>query len=80
VSYFIVHPANTDEQIFVPNGFNKPIDVRFRGSEMFIVDFGDFLSRVHNVANSGDAPVVQGVSAPPVRGARPNGCVTYSRA
>ena len=52
MSYFTVHPANTDEQIFVPNGFNKPIDVRFRGSEMFIVDFGDFLSRVHNVANS----------------------------
>jgi hypothetical protein len=26
--------------IFGVNGFNKPIDVRFRGSEMFIVDFG----------------------------------------
>lgn len=39
--------------IFVPNGFNKPIDVRFRGPEMFIADFGDLLPGVHNVANSG---------------------------
>jgi hypothetical protein len=50
---FITHPMNTDAVIFVPNGFNKPIDVRFRGPEMFIVDFGDFLPGFSNVANSG---------------------------
>ncbi len=42
VSNFITHPANTEAVIFVPDGFNKPIDVRFRGPEMFIVDFGVF--------------------------------------
>jgi hypothetical protein len=40
VSDFVAHTQNTKENIFVANGFNKPIDVRFRGSEMFIVDFG----------------------------------------
>src|SRR5262249_57949068 len=40
VSDFITHPTNG--VIFEPNGFNKPIDVRFRGPEMFIVDFGVF--------------------------------------
>jgi hypothetical protein len=53
VTNFVTHPVNTDAQIFVPNGFNKPIDVRFRGPEMFVVDFGDFLPGVFNVANSG---------------------------
>ena len=42
VSDFITHPAATLAVIFDPAGFNKPIDVRFRGSEMFIVDFGVF--------------------------------------
>ena len=47
--------GNTDATIFVPNGFNKPIDVRFRGSEMLILDFGDFLpgANGHNVPASG---------------------------
>jgi hypothetical protein len=40
VSDFVVHPQNTDSVIFVPNGFCRPIDVHFRGPEMFIVDFG----------------------------------------
>ena len=53
VTDFISHPMNTDAVIFVPDGFNKPIDVRFRGPEMFIVDFGDFLPGVYNVPNSG---------------------------
>jgi hypothetical protein len=47
VSDFISHPMNTSVVIFpttdVPNSFNKPIDVRFRGPEMFIVDFGFFV-------------------------------------
>jgi hypothetical protein len=34
VSDFVAHTQNTKENIFVANGFNKPIDVRFR------VDFG----------------------------------------
>src|SRR6516165_11260825 len=54
VSDFITHPSNTLAVIFEctmskPDGsdncfesFNKPIDVRFRGPEMFIVDFGVF--------------------------------------
>jgi hypothetical protein len=40
VSDFVTHPTNTLAVIFAVDGFNKPIDVRFRGSEMFIVDFG----------------------------------------
>jgi glucose/arabinose dehydrogenase len=43
VSDFITHPTNTVDVIFQPDGFNKPIDVRFRGPEMFIVDFGVFV-------------------------------------
>jgi hypothetical protein len=40
VSDFVTHPTNTQAVIFAVAGFNKPIDVRFRGSEMLIVDFG----------------------------------------
>ncbi len=42
VSDFITHPDNTEAVIFARDGFNKPIDVRFRGPRMFIVDFGVF--------------------------------------
>ena len=42
VSDFITHPTNELDVIFELDGFNKPIDVRFRGPEMFIVDFGVF--------------------------------------
>ncbi len=42
VSDFITHPTDTQAEVFVPDGFNKPIDVRFRGPRMFIVDFGVF--------------------------------------
>jgi hypothetical protein len=40
VSDFVTHTSNAQSVIFAVAGFNKPIDVRFRGSEMFIVDFG----------------------------------------
>jgi hypothetical protein len=53
VTDFVTHPMNTDAVIFVANGFNKPIDVRFRGPEMLIVFFGAFLPGFANVANSG---------------------------
>jgi len=43
VSDFITHPMNTIAVVFDPAGFNKPIDVRFRGAEMFVVDFGVFV-------------------------------------
>jgi hypothetical protein len=47
VSDFITHSTNTVAVIFptsdILNSFNKPIDVRFRGHEMFIVDFGFFV-------------------------------------
>jgi hypothetical protein len=43
VSNFIAHPTNVQAVIFAVDGFNKPIDVRFRGPEMFIVDFGVFV-------------------------------------
>jgi glucose/arabinose dehydrogenase len=40
VSDFITHPSNDMATIFDPTGFNKPIDVKFRGADMFIADFG----------------------------------------
>jgi hypothetical protein len=40
VSDFVTHTTNTQAVIFAAGGFNKPIDVRFRGPEMYIVDFG----------------------------------------
>ncbi|WP_245266710.1 sorbosone dehydrogenase family protein [Bradyrhizobium sp. WSM1743] len=42
VTDFITHTSNTVEDIFDPNGFNKPIDVKFQDGTMFIVDFGVF--------------------------------------
>jgi hypothetical protein len=39
VSDFIVNTGTPDDG-FVPNGFNKPIDVKFRSGTMLIVDFG----------------------------------------
>ncbi len=42
VSDFIAHTSNDAATINEPNGFNKPIDVKFRGSNMFIADFGVF--------------------------------------
>jgi len=40
VQDFIVHKKQTADVIFDPTGFNKPIDVKFGGPKMFIVDFG----------------------------------------
>jgi len=42
VSDFITHTSNDASTIFDPNGFNKPIDVKFQGGNMFMVDFGIF--------------------------------------
>jgi glucose/arabinose dehydrogenase len=42
VSDFIAHTSNDTATIFDPSGFNKPIDVKFRGKDMFIADFGVF--------------------------------------
>ena len=42
VSDFIVHTSSDVTTIFQPSGFNKPIDVKFRGVNMFIADFGVF--------------------------------------
>lgn len=42
VSDFIAHTSNDKATIFEPNGFNKPIDVKFRGTDMYIADFGLF--------------------------------------
>jgi hypothetical protein len=42
VSNFIVNTGKTAEQIFNPNSFNKPIDVKFKNEIMLIVDFGVF--------------------------------------
>ena len=39
---FIVHTSQTQDVIFNPDGFNKPIDVKFMGSRMLVVDFGVF--------------------------------------
>jgi len=42
VSDFIAHTSNDQATVFEANGFNKPIDVKFRGANMFIADFGVF--------------------------------------
>jgi hypothetical protein len=66
VSDFITHPCGvppvlapcispatpTQAVVFAAGGFNKPIDVRFHGSDMFIVDFGIFAPGP-NTPNSG---------------------------
>ena len=41
-SDFIVNEGNTVEEVFDPSSFNKPIDVKFAGDVMLIVDFGVF--------------------------------------
>jgi hypothetical protein len=53
VTDFVTHPMNTAAVIFVPTGFNKPIDVRFRGPEMFVVDFGVGAGAPKQIPNSG---------------------------
>jgi hypothetical protein len=40
VTDFIRHKKDEADVIFDPAGFNKPIDVKFRNAEMFIVDLG----------------------------------------
>lgn len=39
---FIVNTGSSTATIFDPAGFNKPIDVKFKGDVMLIVDFGIF--------------------------------------
>jgi hypothetical protein len=53
VNDFVTHPDNTPATIFLPEGFNKPIDVRFRGPEMFIVDFGVGAGAPTQIPNTG---------------------------
>lgn len=43
VSDFIAHTSNTMASVFDSSGFNKPIDVKFRGVNMYVVDFGVFV-------------------------------------
>jgi len=43
VSDFVAHTSDDASTVFDPQGFNKPIDVKFRGNNMFIVDFGIFV-------------------------------------
>jgi hypothetical protein len=42
VSDFITNTGTTVATIFDPTGFNKPIDVKFMGDAMLVVDFGVF--------------------------------------
>lgn len=42
VTDFIAHTSSDAATVFAPTGFNKPIDVKFRGDKMFIADFGLF--------------------------------------
>jgi hypothetical protein len=42
VTDFITHTANDVATIFDPNGFNKPIDMKFNRSNMIIADFEVF--------------------------------------
>jgi len=41
-SDFIAQRSEDPSQIFVPTNFIKPIDVKFRGGAMYIVDLGDW--------------------------------------
>jgi glucose/arabinose dehydrogenase len=41
-SEFITHISVDPKQLFDPTGLNKPVDVKFRGNQMFVVDFGAF--------------------------------------
>lgn len=56
VTDFIVHTSNTQNVIFDPGGFNKPIDVKFRGESMLIVDFG-VLEKGLNIQQPGTGKV-----------------------
>ncbi len=42
VTDFITNTGTSAATIFEPDGFNKPIDVKFRNDAMFVVDFGVF--------------------------------------
>lgn len=42
VSDFIANRGTTPDELFDPEGFNKPIDVKFWREFMFVVDFGVF--------------------------------------
>lgn len=42
VTDFITHTSNDTATVFLATGFNKPIDVRFRATAMYIVDMGVF--------------------------------------
>lgn len=42
ITDFIVNLGETGEEIFDPESFNKPIDVKFDGPVMYILDFGVF--------------------------------------
>jgi hypothetical protein len=53
VSDFIAHPDNSPATIFANPGFNKPIDVHFRGPEMFIVDMGVSAGASPQIPNTG---------------------------
>jgi hypothetical protein len=59
VSDVIAHAGNTQEIIFAcagtncSNSFNKPIDVRFRDTVMFIVDMGVGAGATTQIPNSG---------------------------
>jgi hypothetical protein len=71
-SDFITHvpPGNTQAIIFAcdgtncSNSFNKPIDVRFRGPEMFIVDMGVGAGAPTQIANSGKVWKVTRIRSP----------------
>jgi len=43
VSDFITHTSNDVATVLEPSGFNKPIDAKFRGVNLFIADFGVFV-------------------------------------
>lgn len=42
VTDFVVNTGDTPAELFPPDEFNKPIDVKFDGDTMLIVDFGVF--------------------------------------
>jgi hypothetical protein len=47
VTNFIDHNSQSPSVIFLATGFNKPIDVKFRGPVMYIIDLGVYEPGLH---------------------------------
>jgi plastocyanin/glucose/arabinose dehydrogenase len=58
VTDFLVNPGETAAQVFDPSHLNKPIDVKFNGASMYVVDFGAYEPGL-DIARPGTGKVYQ---------------------